>query len=149
MAPVVRVDATVEHMMASPLFDTEVTEEVYHPGRDHDAVIEAVSYELRRLGLRGLDEEAEDELRAALRAERRRLKALPTVPESWETVGAGVTYAEEWRALPEAGRSAWLRRRGFTVRVWPDGVRILVRGQELAASPMLPRPAVDPTAAAS
>jgi hypothetical protein len=152
MSPVVRVDATVSHLLNSPSFDTEVTEEVYHPGRNHDTMIEAVSDELRRLGLRGLDEEAEDQLRAALRAERRRLEALPTVPESWETVGAGVTYAQEWRDLPEAERSAWLRRRGFTVRVWPDRVRVRVRGQELAASPMLaacPAQAADRAAAAS
>jgi hypothetical protein len=148
MAPVVKVDATVEYIVASTLFDTEITEEVYRPGRNHDAEIEAVSYELSRLGLRHLDEEAEDTMRSALRAERRRLEALPVVPEEWETTGTGVSYAEEWQDTPDAKRAAWMQRRGFTVQVSPDKVLVLVRGQELASSPMLPGPApvVDPAA---
>jgi hypothetical protein len=148
MAPVVKVDATVEYIMASTLFDTEITEEVYHPGRNHDAEIEAVGYELERLGLRGLDEDAEDEIRRALRAERRRLQELPVVTESWETVGTGSNYAEEWEDLPVAQRSAWMQRRGFTVRIWPDKVQVIVRGEELATAPMLAGPAqvVNPAA---
>lgn len=81
-------------------------------GKNYDADIALVDMELKSLASQGLSEEKEDDLRTHLRAEKRRLAALPSVPDRVERVATGQTYGEVWHGLSPIERRAWLAKRG-------------------------------------
>ena len=55
----------------------QVTRPVFHPAEGHQVELDDISQSLHDLPARELDEDAEDAERARLRAERKRLAALP------------------------------------------------------------------------
>lgn len=91
------------------------------PGNDNSAALDRVIIELRELGGRGMDEAAEDAERTRLRAERRRLEGLPSIPARTVTEmvtradGAAITEGDHWDALGMAERREWLTGRDFSV----------------------------------
>jgi hypothetical protein len=101
-------DALVDEVMAR--LDRPVTEWRRVKGHNHDAELEDNRLALSDLVNQGLDDDTEDEARAALRAERKRLQSLPAVPDRWIPVETGETYASQWTALAPAARRAWLKR---------------------------------------
>lgn len=106
MVPLALADrAAVLILSASTL---PVTERVFIPGDNHDADLEDIGMQLRELPARGLDEDAEDAERARLRAERRRLAALPATPDRWEERETGETYGQLFARL--AGDQPALRK---------------------------------------
>lgn len=88
------------------------------PGENHEAEILGITFRLSRLGLEGLTEDEEDRKRAELRDERRRLEALPVIPDRWEEVvdPLRLSYGHEWASLKNEDRSRWLRREGYEFR---------------------------------
>jgi hypothetical protein len=97
MVPLADMDAYVLKWLAKsphPVYDR-----VWVEGSNHDAKIEDVNIALHELILRDLDEDKEDAERARLRAERRRLQALPRTPGHWEDVETGETYGEMFTRL--------------------------------------------------
>lgn len=104
------VDACVESVIAE--WDRQVMRAVRIPGHDYSAELEQVRDALRDLADAGLSEDDEDARRAELRAERRRLEALPAVPARTELQPTGETYAQQWDRLDGPQRTAWLRERG-------------------------------------
>ncbi|MGH3286561.1 MAG: recombinase family protein [Streptosporangiaceae bacterium] len=108
------VDGAVNAIITET-FSTPVMIRKRTPGHDHSADIAAVEWELRQLPAQGLPEDDEDAKRAELRAERRRLQALPSVPDTWEDVPTGDTYAGLWRSLETSRRGPWLVSKGFRV----------------------------------
>ena len=107
-------DAAVSEVVARS-FNVPVMVRTLVPGHDHTADIEAAEWELRQLPAQGLTEDAEDARRAELRAERKRLQALPAVPDTWAETPTADTYAALYNALPANERGPWLKARGFTV----------------------------------
>jgi site-specific DNA recombinase len=83
-------------LSASPV---PVTERVPIAGENHEAEIEQVKMELRELPARELDEDTEDAERARLRAEKRRLEALPSTPDRWQDEPTGETYGQMFDRL--------------------------------------------------
>jgi DNA invertase Pin-like site-specific DNA recombinase len=106
-------DAAVNRFLST--LEAEIQETRLIPGHDHRAEIADVEMELRSLAAAGLDEDAEDARRAELRAERKRLTALPYVPDRVVTVGTGQTYGAAWSALDASERAAWLRSHNIRI----------------------------------
>jgi DNA invertase Pin-like site-specific DNA recombinase len=97
LVPLAAMDAEVLDWLAKsqqPVYDRVWTE-----GSNHDAEIEQVNIALHKLPARDLPEDEEDAERAALRAERRRLQALPSTPGHWEDVDTGETYGQMFTRL--------------------------------------------------
>jgi Resolvase, N terminal domain/Recombinase len=86
------------------------------PGTDHAAEKESLKFELEHLSARQLPWDEEDDERARLRAEYKRVAALPVVPDKVVMADTGQTYASLWNALKPAERGEWLKAQGFTVR---------------------------------
>lgn len=105
-------------VLDGPVFAWHVT-----PASDYCAEIQAVTYELSRLGLAGLDEETEDRKRAELRARRRDLESLPATPERREMVLTDKVLRETFPADSEL-RNIWLKELGFYVQVTKDKVTL-------------------------
>lgn len=84
-------------------------ESVWVDGDDNTAELDRVALELRELPGRGLDDEAEDAERARLRAERKRLEALPRTAGHWEGKRPTMTEGQHWDGLATtAARRAYL-----------------------------------------
>lgn len=92
-----------------------VTVREFIPGSNYDDEIEAITYELKGLAALELDEETEDQRRAELRAERKRLQDLPSVPDRWTEVETGETFGQLWERSTLQERRAWLRKASFKV----------------------------------
>lgn len=107
-------DAVVSDFMAG--LSEEILTTRLIPGTNHEAELAEVRMAMRDLATRDLPDDEYDSALGSLRAERDRLAALPAVPDSWETVSTGETYAARWNAMDPADRGAWLRV--ATVRVW-------------------------------
>jgi hypothetical protein len=107
LVPAAVADALAERFMAH--MDAPILRTVTIPGRNHDDELAAIQFELEDLPRRALDEDAEDAERARLRSERKRLAALPDVPDQIVTEPTGETYAEHWASLGTAERGSWLR----------------------------------------
>lgn len=116
-----RVEAAVNRVMSTILADMEVMTNQLIPGTNWDAEVEQAKFELRHLDF---DADDYDSRHAELRAELADLKTKESVPDRWESVGTGVTYAEVWAATDDAYRGAWLKKQGFQVRLWRDRVRV-------------------------
>lgn len=129
------VDAAVDQTMRNH-FNIPKMELTVIPGTDHSAELAALEFELRKLPERGLEWEDEDAERARLRAEIRRVRALPVVPdvEKWEPTGK--TFAELWAEVSPADRAKWLRAEGFTVRANKTLVTV-AQGDEIAEIPLV------------
>jgi DNA invertase Pin-like site-specific DNA recombinase len=105
MVPLAEMDAEVLKWLAAstqPVYDREWVE-----GSNYEAEIEQVNMELFELPRRDLPEDQEDAERARLRADRRRLQALPSIPGHWEDRETGETYGQMFTRL--AGDAAALR----------------------------------------
>ena len=105
MVPLAEMDAEVLKWLAAspqPVYDS-----VWVEGSNYEAEIEQVNMALFELPRRDLPEDEEDAERARLRAERRRLEALPSIPGHWEDLETGETYGQMFIRL--AGDAAALR----------------------------------------
>lgn len=107
------LDALVNDAMAD--MDKPIMETRFIPGHNHDAEIEDVRFEIKQLGTLDLPDDEYDRRLAELRAERDRLASLPSVPDSYEQVDTGQTYAGKWAGLGMAERGSWLRSAGVRV----------------------------------
>jgi DNA invertase Pin-like site-specific DNA recombinase len=116
MVPVHEADMWVDEVIRKH-WDKPVITRKLIPGHNHDAEIAGVEYQLRELAKQGYDEDEEDKRRMELRAEKKRLMALPAVPDKWADVEGDMTYAAEWAATPVNGRGAWLAEHGIMVMV--------------------------------
>ena len=121
------VDAAV-HQIAARTFCTPVMITRTIPGHDYTAALEDVRLGIRDLADRDLTDEEYDGELARLRAERKRLSALPSVPEQKVTEPGGETYKELWDALEDAQRGSWLKRHGFRVTASKTAVKITQPG---------------------
>jgi DNA invertase Pin-like site-specific DNA recombinase len=97
------------------------------PGDDHAAELDRVRLEYRELSARGLDFDAEDAERDRLRAEIKRLEAMPSRPAETVTgirrdaAGKALSEADRWASLDYAGRRTWLTSGEFKVYVSSAG----------------------------
>jgi hypothetical protein len=114
-------DAAALHMLRRHL-DTPVIERVLIAGKDWSAEVAHVEFELSRLGMQGLDEDDEDAKRAELRAEKKRLLALPVTVPSWDEIEMPFTYLSMWEKLPQSQRGLWLAEKGFFLWAYKTGV---------------------------
>lgn len=106
-------DATIDAIMSADVMPWYVPHLV-DPNAERDQALEIVARELAELPAKALDEEAEDAKRAELRAERKRLQAIPD--QSAVTYGKvktgedgrGLTEGDKWRMMSPAERRDWL-----------------------------------------
>lgn len=117
------VDGVVGMLMRDDTRD--IMETVVVPGHDYAAELEEIRYEIRSLATMDLSDDEYDERLSALRAERDRLSALPSVPDRIERRSTGQTYADKWRGMNVEERRSWLRTRGMTVRAQKGHVVVL------------------------
>ncbi len=116
LVPLAEMDAEVLTWLAAsqqPVYNREWVE-----GSNHDSEIEQVTIALHELPARDLPEDEEDAQRATLRAERKRLQALPSTPGYWEDRETGETYGQMFNRLAgdtEALRAALKGRMRFRV----------------------------------
>ena len=82
-------------------------------GNDHKAELEAIEDELADLPLRRLPDDEEDAERNKLRAERKRVAALPVAPDKVVWTPTGKSYTEIWTSLPAYERGPWLTSERF------------------------------------
>jgi site-specific DNA recombinase len=120
MVPLAAVDALMDEALSG--LRRPVTWVITHPATGHQAELDDVAQALRDLPLQDLDEDEEDRQRAALRAERKRLMALPATPAWTERVETGETYGGKWQRSDAAERRAWLRDAGFAVYAGKPGM---------------------------
>jgi DNA invertase Pin-like site-specific DNA recombinase len=111
------LDAIVDDAMSADL--TFVMTTKFIPGHNYEKEIKVIERELFKLPTRGLPEEDEDAERARLRAEKRRLLALPTVPDNWDTApvmenGEPITHAAKWQASDLTGKREILKEKRIT-----------------------------------
>ena len=112
MVSTATADALAARVIAN--LDAEVMTPRQVPADDHAADIERITDQLADLPRLGLAEDEEDARRAELRAERKRLQALPATEATTVWDPSGSTYAAEWQALgSDRERGDWLRRRGL------------------------------------
>ncbi len=123
MVRVELVDAAVNTIIAQT-FTNRVMIRTLVPGHDHSAELAELAYELQQLPVRNLPWEEEDAERARLRAEYSRVKDLPSVPDRWEDVPNGHTYAGLWEELSIPERGAWLIENRFTVVATNEAVTV-------------------------
>jgi DNA invertase Pin-like site-specific DNA recombinase len=115
-----KTDATVHRFMAD--LNLPIMARKLVPGHSHEAEIEEVKFLLRQLDP---DAEDYDSQHAALRSRLAELKALPSVPDHWEDVPTGQTYAQRWAEQDNAERGAWLK--SVELSVWADSDAIEIR----------------------
>lgn len=123
MVPVGLADNAVSEIIGRR-FNGPVMIRTLVPGRNHDAELTDLRYEMQQLSLRGLSWDEEDAERARLRAEYDRIAALPSVPDRWEETPAGETYSQVWERLPVSERGPWLRSEGFVVTANREAVTV-------------------------
>jgi DNA invertase Pin-like site-specific DNA recombinase len=126
MLPLAELDGLMDRAMSG--LGRPVTRLVTHPASDHQAELDDVAMALRELPLQDLSEDDEDARRAELRAERKRLEALPRTAAWTERVavededGQPLTYGRKWQRSDAAERRAWLRSAGFAVYAGKPGM---------------------------
>jgi DNA invertase Pin-like site-specific DNA recombinase len=119
MVPVADADALLDKAMTGLL--RPVLRPVFHPATGYAIELGDIAQALRDLPAQGLDEDAEDAERARLRAERRRLDALPKKAAWTEWVpvldadGKPDTWGAKWARSDRAARRTWLREAGFAL----------------------------------
>lgn len=116
------LDAHVDWMMTGGLEgvgDLEIVERVTIHGHGHEDEISEVNRDMAELLSRyTADEVSEDDYDArmtALRAERSRLRALPSEPDRVDDRPTGVTVAEHWRTLDSEGKRRYLLATGLRI----------------------------------
>jgi site-specific DNA recombinase len=118
MIPLPAITAWLDARMTDDVVGTQgVVEVAVIPGHNHDDEIAQAETEIHELDLDAGDYDAQ---LTALRAERARLKALPSVPDSVIARATGQTVAQHWRSLDAAGRREYLLTSGARV----DAVRL-------------------------
>ena len=101
------------HKIAAKTFYAPVLVTRTIPGHDYSAELEDVRLAIRDLADRDLTDEEFDAELAELRAERKRLSVLPSVPDTVVTEPSGETYWQLWDALEDAQRGPSLKAHGF------------------------------------
>ena len=127
MVPAASVHEQVERRMTGTLGRWPRYETVTVVGHDHEDEIAEVEHDLREL-----DFDAPDftERQAALLAERKRLRELPTVPTVTERRKTGDTLRQHWATLQtDAERRAFLMSLGVVVYVRRDHFHLEVCGE--------------------
>lgn len=114
MVKIPELDAWAQARLMAWAGGRRLTETVVTPGHDHQDAIDDLARDIRELDI---DADDYDAALAALRAERRRLQDLPSVPATVREVPTLVTIREHWASLGTAGRRAYLLGRGVRVTV--------------------------------
>jgi DNA invertase Pin-like site-specific DNA recombinase len=112
-----KADAAVSAFMSSRT--VEWLQPTWVDGNDHQAELDRVALELSELPKRGLDDDTEDSERARLRAERRRLEALPRESGRWEFAFSGISEGDRWAGMPVSDQRAWLNSGEFRMYCKP------------------------------
>jgi site-specific DNA recombinase len=90
----------------------EIIEQVTIPGANQDAQIAAVNEAIKDLAAQytreAISDEDYDAKLASLRAERRRLQAMPAEPDQIIERPTGITVAEHWKTLDAADKRSYL-----------------------------------------
>jgi DNA invertase Pin-like site-specific DNA recombinase len=113
MVPMADADALMNANMSG--LRLPVLRPVFHPATGHQVELDDITQTLRDLPAQGLDDDAEDDERARLRAERKRLMGLPAKPAWTERVpvldanGQPITYGDKWQVSGQAERRRWLK----------------------------------------
>jgi hypothetical protein len=135
MVPLHLADAAVNAIITKT-FSIHVMIRTLIPGYDHSVELAEIAFELDQLPRKGLPWAEEDAERARLRAEYTRVSELPSVPDRWEEVPNGHTYADLWDDVITPERGQWLIDHGFIVQATKERVTV-VRG-DVTASVALP-----------
>lgn len=99
-------------------------ESVWIDGNDYQADLDRIRLELSELPKRGLSDDQEDDERARLRTERKRLEALPRETGHWEGRLTGQSLGARWDAMATTSeRRAWLADGELVVLVKAAGDR--------------------------
>jgi hypothetical protein len=113
MVPMADADALMNWNMNQLILP--VLRPVPHPATGHQVELDDVNQALRDLPAQGLDDDAEDDERARLRSERKRLQDLPAKPAWTEFVpvlgddGEPLLYGDKWKNSDQAERRRWLK----------------------------------------
>jgi DNA invertase Pin-like site-specific DNA recombinase len=94
-------------------------EPVWIEGSDHQDELDRVGLLLSELPKRGLSDDDEDAERARLRAERKRLEALPREAAHWAGRYTGYTEGGRWNRMATSERRAWLNSGEFRIYAAP------------------------------
>jgi len=129
MAPLKELDALVTDEILK-LADKPYKETVLVPGHNHDDEIAQAKQDVRDLDQ---DSPDYDDRLAALRAEVKRLQALPAVPDRMLQRETDETQGQRWARLDDAGRRAALVSAGARVYVDATGPEVRVRLVGVAA----------------
>jgi DNA invertase Pin-like site-specific DNA recombinase len=130
-------DAAVSQMISEE-WDVPAKAFKFIPGNSHESRLAEIQYELEHLGLQGLPEEEEDQRRAVLRTERKRLLAEPAEPDRLDWVELSETYAQQWDRLSADERGAWLKANRFVITATKEAVTVTQDGK--AVTVILRRP---------
>ena len=122
------------NVIIAATFINHVTVRTLIPGHDHSAELTELAYELQQVGLKGLSWDEEDAERSRLRKEYDRIKELPSVPDRWEEVPNGHSYAGLWADIPIPERGQWLKEHGFTVMATRESVTVAQNSKGISAT---------------
>ena len=102
----------------------EIIEKVTVPGASHAADVAAVNDAIKDLAAQytreAISDDDYDTKLASLRAERRRLQAMPAEPDQIIERSTGMTVAEHWKTLDAAGKRRYLLAVGAKVHAARD-----------------------------
>jgi site-specific DNA recombinase len=114
MVPMEDVESDVEKWINGPFGDFARFETIVIPGHGHEDEIADIDRDIRELDL---DDPKYLDNWTVLRAERTRLKNLPTAPAEVRQKPTGMTIRQYWATLDTPGRRAYLLELGMTARV--------------------------------
>jgi site-specific DNA recombinase len=122
------IEAEVDKFMTGPFGrNSPVYETIVIAGdNDHSDDLAEVEQDLRELDY---DDPVFGEKQAALLAERKRIKELPSVPDVVERWPTDVRVSEHWPTLDEAGRRSYLLENDIIVQAEKSGIEVKFREQ--------------------
>jgi DNA invertase Pin-like site-specific DNA recombinase len=101
------VDAAVNTIMTTT--DLPIMRRVFVPGHNHGAEIADVDYRITQLSPEGLTRQEYRAKQDALWDEKEAYEHMEDVPDSWDYVDTGETYASKWASSDMAGRQDMLK----------------------------------------
>jgi DNA invertase Pin-like site-specific DNA recombinase len=121
------VDAIIHEAMSED--DRPIMERIYIPGHNHDAEIADVDYRITQLSPEGITRAEYMEKLQVLWDEKETYEKMPFVPDSWDLVDTGETYASKWAASDDNGKREMLKEMHITAS-WSmlDGKRLPMVG---------------------
>lgn len=101
------VDSAVDQIMSTT--DLPIMMRKYVPGHNHDSEIADVDYRISQLSPEGLTRAEYLAKQNELWDEKETLETMPTVPDRWDWVDTGETYASKWAASEADGKREMLK----------------------------------------